>query len=43
VLHDDGQRETAYTTGAEQALERAATDAWTVVSMQEDWATVFTT
>jgi phosphoserine phosphatase len=43
VLHDDDQRETAYTTGAEQALERAAADAWTVVSMKDDWATVFTT
>ena len=43
VLHDDDQRETAYTSGAEQALERAAADAWTVVSMKDDWATVFTT
>ena len=43
VLHDDAERETAYTTGAEQALERAAADAWTVVSMKDDWATVFTT
>jgi phosphoserine phosphatase len=41
VLHDDDQRETAYTTGADQALERAATDAWTVVSMKDDWVTVF--
>ncbi len=41
VLHDDDQREFAYTSGAEQALERAARDGWTVVSIQRDWATVF--
>jgi phosphoserine phosphatase len=41
VLHDDGEREFAYTGGAEQALEQAATDNWTVVSVQNDWATVF--
>jgi phosphoglycolate phosphatase-like HAD superfamily hydrolase len=41
VLHDDGEREFDYTTGAEQALEQAGTDGWTVVSMSSDWATVF--
>jgi len=41
VLHDDDQREFAYTSGAEQALERAAREGWTVVSMERDWATVF--
>jgi phosphoserine phosphatase len=41
VLHDDAEREFAYTTGAEQALEQASTDGWTVVSVKEDWATVF--
>ena len=41
VLHDDDEREFAYTTGAEQALERAAAEGWTVVSMKDDWATVF--
>jgi phosphoglycolate phosphatase-like HAD superfamily hydrolase len=41
VLHDDAAREFAYTTGAEAALERAATDGWTVVSMQQDWRAVF--
>src|SRR3954452_1093127 len=41
VLHDDGEREFAYTTGAERALERAATEGWTVVSMKDDWSTVF--
>jgi phosphoserine phosphatase len=41
VLHDDADREFAYTTGAEQALARAENDAWTVASMKNDWATVF--
>ena len=41
VLHDDAEREFAYTTGAEQALEQAARDGWTVVSVKNDWATVF--
>jgi phosphoserine phosphatase len=41
VLHDDPEREFAYTAGAERALERAKHDDWTVVSMKDDWATVF--
>ena len=41
VLHDDDEREFAYTTGAEQALEQATRDGWTVVSVKNDWATVF--
>ena len=41
VLHDDGEREFDYTAGAEQALERRATQGWTVVSIKDDWATVF--
>ena len=41
VLHDDDRREFAYTAGAEQALERAAADGWTVVSIKDDWTTVF--
>jgi hypothetical protein len=41
VEHDDGEREFAYTTGAEQALEKAAAADWTVVSMKADWTTVF--
>lgn len=39
--HDDEQREYAYQKGAEASLERAAKDGWTVVSMKNDWATVF--
>jgi phosphoglycolate phosphatase-like HAD superfamily hydrolase len=41
VLHDDDQREFAYTSGAEQALETADASDWTVVSMKNDWATIF--
>jgi phosphoserine phosphatase len=41
VLHDDAEREFDYTTGAERALERAEADGWTVVSVRDDWATVF--
>ena len=41
VLHDDADREFDYTAGAEKALEQAAKDGWTVVSMKNDWATVF--
>jgi len=41
VLHDDADREFAYTSGAESALEQARRDRWTVVSMKDDWATVF--
>jgi phosphoserine phosphatase len=41
VLHDDGEREFAYSTGAEQALDQAASDGWTVISVKHDWATVF--
>jgi phosphoglycolate phosphatase-like HAD superfamily hydrolase len=39
--HDDGEREFAYTAGAERALEAAAAGRWTVISVAEDWATVF--
>jgi phosphoserine phosphatase len=41
VLHDDADREFDYTVGAEQALERADANAWTVISIKRDWATVF--
>ncbi|BBY31404.1 HAD family hydrolase [Mycolicibacterium sediminis] len=41
VLHDDAEREFAYTAGAERALEHAAEYGWTVVSMRDDWARVF--
>jgi phosphoserine phosphatase len=41
VHHDDKEREFAYDAGAEKALAQAATDGWTVVSMRDDWATIF--
>ena len=41
VNHDDEEREFAYEGGAEKALERARADGWTVVSMKDDWKTVF--
>ena len=39
--HDDAEREFDYTAGAEQALEAADAGGWTVVSIKDDWATVF--
>jgi phosphoserine phosphatase len=41
VLHDDGEREFDYTTGAEKALEQATADGWIIVSIKNDWTTVF--
>ena len=41
VLHDDPAREFDYTAGAEQALQQARSNGWTVVSMKHDWRVVF--
>jgi len=41
ILHDDTRREFAYTAGAEQLLDRAHADDWTIVSMRDDWKAVF--
>jgi hypothetical protein len=41
VLHDDADREFDYTTGAEQALNRAETNGWTVISIKKEWGTIF--
>ncbi len=42
VRHDDADREFAYTAGAEKAHDLSCdTDGWTVVSMRDDWTTVF--
>jgi len=41
VLHDDADREFAYTAGSEEALKQAHSSDWTVVSMRDDFATVF--
>jgi phosphoserine phosphatase len=41
VRHDDAEREYAYDGGSEEALELAAAGSWTVVSMKDDWKTIF--
>ncbi|MBI3227166.1 MAG: haloacid dehalogenase-like hydrolase [Mycolicibacterium cosmeticum] len=41
INHDDAEREFDYTAGAEKALALAAEDGWTVASIRNDWATVF--
>jgi len=41
VRHDDVEREFDYTAGAERSLKAAAEHGWTVVSIKNDWATVF--
>ena len=41
VLHDDPDREFGYTSGAEKALDEAGRRGWTVVSMKNDFKTVF--
>jgi phosphoglycolate phosphatase-like HAD superfamily hydrolase len=41
VLHDDGEREFEYTSGADKALKQAEAGGWTIVSIKNDWATVF--
>ena len=42
VLHDDAEREFDYTTGAEDTPCSGRSDhGWTVVSIKDDWATVF--
>lgn len=41
VVHDDAEREYAYTDGAEDALAHANTEGWTQISMREDWSAVF--
>jgi hypothetical protein len=37
----NGDREFADTTGSGHALDWAAADAWTGVSVKDDWDTVF--
>jgi phosphoglycolate phosphatase-like HAD superfamily hydrolase len=41
VNHDDEDREFAYTSGAEKSLAKAKELGWTLVSMKNDWKTVF--
>ena len=41
VSHDDADREFAYTKAAERSLTEARERGWTIVSMKNDWNTVF--
>ena len=41
VNHDDAEREFAYTASAEASLGKAAELGWTVVSMKDDWNTLY--
>jgi hypothetical protein len=41
VHHDDAEREYAYDGGAEKALGLAPGAGWVLVSMKDDWKTVF--
>ena len=41
VVHDDADREYAYTAGAEQAMAAVQARGWTAISMRDDWRTVF--
>jgi phosphoserine phosphatase len=41
LLHDDPLNEFSYIAGAEKALDRATRQHWTVVSIKNDWTSVF--
>ncbi|HYI92221.1 MAG TPA: HAD family hydrolase [Bryobacteraceae bacterium] len=41
ILHDDKDREFDYTGGAEHVIDLAKTRGWPIVSMKNDWKTVF--
>lgn len=41
LVHDDADREFAYTTAAEKSVAAAREHGWTLVSMKDDWTTVF--
>jgi phosphoglycolate phosphatase-like HAD superfamily hydrolase len=41
IVHDDDEREYAYTAAAEKLLAAAEKGGWTMVSMKDDWKTVF--
>jgi hypothetical protein len=43
INHDDADREYSYTRGAENSLVKAEKLGWTIVSMKNDWNTVFQT
>lgn len=41
VVHDDDEREFAYTAGAEKSVAAAESQGWTLVSVKNDWKVVF--
>lgn len=41
VVHDDADREFAYTKAAEKSVAAAKDQGWTLVSVKDDWKTVF--
>ena len=41
VLHDDEAREFDYTSGAERVLDLAKGQGWPIISIKNDWRTVF--
>jgi hypothetical protein len=41
IVHDDAEREFAYTKAAERSVLAAREKGWTLVSMKNDWNTVF--
>ena len=41
IVHDDEEREYAYTSGAEKILAAAEEGGWMRVSIKNDWKTVF--
>ena len=41
IVHDDEEREYVVTAGAEKLLDAGKKDGWTMVSMKDDWKTVF--
>ncbi len=41
IVHDDPDREYAYTAGAERLLARGREHGWAMASIKDDWSTVF--
>jgi len=41
IVHDDEEREFAYTAGAEKSVAAAEAQGWTLVSVKDDWKVVF--
>jgi phosphoglycolate phosphatase-like HAD superfamily hydrolase len=41
IVHDDDEREYAYTAAAEKLLEAGMQGGWTMASMKDDWKTIF--